>query len=41
MPDLKQELTEAERDMRRFIAPRLIIGLAVLIAAAVYIFWPH
>jgi hypothetical protein len=41
MADLKKELTEAERELRRYLKPRLIIGLLVLLAAAVYIFWPH
>ena len=41
MRDLKKELSEAEKDLRRFIVPRLLIGGLVLLAAALYIFWPH
>ena len=41
MADLKQELSEAEKDLRKFARPRLIIGLLLLLAAALYVFWPH
>ncbi len=41
MADLKEELNEAEREFRAFLKPRLLIGAVVLIATALYIFWPH
>lgn len=41
MADLKRELSEIEKGLRRFLAPRLIVGALVVLAAAIYIFWPH
>jgi hypothetical protein len=41
MADLKKELGEFEKDLRSFLAPRLIVGALLVVAAAVYIFWPH
>ena len=41
MADLKKELTEAEKEIWRYLRPRLAIGLVVVLLAAIYIFWPH
>ncbi len=37
----KQDVDELKQGARRFLYPRIIIGLVLLALMALYIFWPR
>ena len=38
---MKPDIEELKKEGRKFLYPRLVIGVGLLVIMAVYIFWPR